>query len=92
MRAVASGRLAVASDPVAGDREDERREPEPAERRGVDEQAGEEPGARADDGSAEQRDGNERHEQHVGDAVEDVYLREDRDLQDRRDEERAPRP
>ena len=85
--AVASGRLAVAADPVAGDREHERREPEGAERRCVDEQAGEEAADRAEDRAAQQRDGDERDEQDVRHAAEHVHLREDRDLEDRRDEE-----
>ena len=51
------------------------------------EQPGEEAAYRADDRSAQQRDRDERHEQHVGDASEHVDLREDRDLHDRRDEQ-----
>ena len=87
MGAIASGRLAVAPDPVAGDRQHERRETEPAERRGVDEQPGEEASACADDRPAEERDGDEHHEQHIRHASEHVHLREDRDLHDRREEE-----
>ena len=40
VEAVARGRLAVAADPEAGDREQQRREAERAERRGVEQQAG----------------------------------------------------
>ena len=87
MPAVAAGRLAVAADPVAGDREHERRQAERAERRRVDDQAREEAAEGADDRAAQQRDGDERHEQKVRHASEDVHLREDRDLEDRRDEE-----
>ena len=87
MRAVAPGGLAVAADPVAGERQDERGEAELAERRRVDEQAGEEAARGADDRPAQQRHGDERHEQEVGHAAEHVDLREDRDLKDRRDEE-----
>ena len=87
VRAVAAGGLAVPADPVARDRQHERRETELPERRGVDEQAGEEAADRAGDRAAQQRDCDEHHEQEVGDAAEDVHLREDRDLEDRRDEE-----
>ena len=88
MRAIASGRLAVAPDPVSGDRQHERRQAELAERRGVDEQPGEEAARRTDDRTAEKRDGDERHEQDVRHATEHVHLREDRHLHDRRDEEK----
>ena len=87
MPAVASGRLAVAADPVPGDREHQRGEPELSERRRVDDQAGAEAADRADDRAAKQRDGDERHEQQVRHAAEQVDLGEDRDLDDRRDEE-----
>ena len=59
------------------------------ERGRVDEQPGEEAAHRADDAAAQQRDRDERDEQHVGDGAEDVDLREDRDLDDRRDEEQG---
>src|SRR5579864_9424282 len=83
----ASRRLAVAADPVAGDGQDERGEAELAESRRVDDEAGEEPGDGADDRPAEERDADERHEQHLRDAAEHVYLREDRDLSDGGDEQ-----
>ena len=89
VRAVAAGRLAVAPDPVAGERQHERRQPELAERRRVDEEAGEEAADRADDGAAQERDGDERHEHEIRHAAEHVHLREDRDLKDRRDEEQC---
>src|SRR5579864_712524 len=84
---VPSGRLAVAADPVAGDGQDERGEAELAESRRVDDEAGEESGDGADDRPAEERDADERHEQHLRDAAEHVYLREDRDLSDGGDEQ-----
>ena len=56
VRPVAARRLAVAADPVADQREQERAEPERLERRRVDDQPGEEPGAGADDRAAQQRD------------------------------------
>ena len=87
MTPVATGRLAVPADPVAGDRQDERGQPELAERRRVDEQPGEEAADGADDGAAQQRHGHERHEHEVGHAAEHVHLSEDRDLEDRRDEQ-----
>ena len=58
--------LAVAAGPVAGEREQERREAERPERRDVDDQAGGEPGDRPGDGAAKQRDRDERDEQDVG--------------------------
>ncbi len=87
MAAIASGRLSVASDPVAGDGEHERGQSQRAERRSVDEQSGEEAAERADDRSAQKRHGHEHDEQEVGHAAEHVHLREDRYLKDRRDEE-----
>ena len=87
MRAVAARRLAVAADPVAGDRQHERGQPELRERRGVDEQPAEETADRTEERAAQQRDGDERHEQQVGLAAEHARLREDRDLEDRRDEQ-----
>ena len=48
---------------------------------------GEEAADGPDDAAAQQRDRDERDEQEVGDGAEDVHLREDRDLGDRRDEE-----
>ena len=74
MGAVAAGRLAVAADPVAGEREQERGEPERPERRGVDEQPGEEAADGADDRAAEERDRDERDEQEVGHAAEHVEI------------------
>ena len=59
------------------------------ERRGVDEEPGEEAADGAGDAAAEQGDRDERDEQDVGDGAEDVDLREDRDLGDRRDEEQG---
>ena len=56
VRAVAAGRLPVPADPEAGEREDERREAERAERGGVDDQAGEEAADRAGDAAAQERD------------------------------------
>ena len=89
MRAVAAGRLAVAPDPVAGEGQDERREAERAERRGVDDEPREEAADGSGDAAAEQRDRDERDEQDVGDGAEDMSLREDRDLGDRCDEEQG---
>src|SRR5919206_157409 len=45
---VATGRLAVAADPVAGDGEDEGRQPERPEVGGVEDEAGAEPSGRAE--------------------------------------------
>ena len=89
VRAVAAGRLAVAADPVARERQHERREAERAERGRVDDEPGEEAADRTDDAAAEQGDRDERDEQHVGHGAEDVDLREDRDLGDRCDEEQG---
>jgi hypothetical protein len=87
VRAVPPRRLAVTADPVAGDREHERRQPEVAERRGVDEQSGIEAADGAEDRAAQQRDGDERDKKDFRHAADHVHLREDRDLQNRRDEE-----
>ena len=53
VRAVAAGRLAVAADPVAGEREQERGDAERPEVRRVDEQPGEEAADRAEDRAAQ---------------------------------------
>src|SRR5437764_2257510 len=57
--AVAAGRLAVAADPVAGDSQDERREPERAEVGGVDDEPGAEAAGGAEDGAAQARDADQ---------------------------------
>jgi len=49
VRPVAAGGLAVAADPVADQRQEERAEPERLERGRVEDQPGEEPGAGAHD-------------------------------------------
>ena len=87
MSAVAPGRLPVAADPEAREREDERGEPERPERGGVDDQAGEEAAGRAGDAAAQERDRHERHEKQVGRRSEHVDLGEDRDLSHRRHEQ-----
>ena len=70
--AVAAGRLAVAADPVAGDREQQRGDAERPEVRRVDEQPGPEAGDGAEDRAAQQRDAEQRDEQEVRRAAEDV--------------------
>ena len=87
MRAVAAGRLSVATDPVAGEREHERREPKRAERCRIDEEPCEEASDGARDAAAQQGERDERDEQKVGDGAEDVGLGEDRDLRNRRHKE-----
>ena len=87
VRAVAPGRLAVAADPVAGERQQQRGDAERPEVRGVDEQAAEEAGGRAEDRPAQERDRDERHEQQVGRAADDLDRVQDRDLDDRGDED-----
>src|SRR5204863_6739489 len=84
---VAPGRLAVSADPVTGDRQQQRGDPERLQGRGVDDEAHGEPRDRAEDRPAQQRDRDERDEHEVGGAVKDVDLREQRDLDDGRDEE-----
>ena len=56
VHAPAARRLAVAAGPVAGEREQQRREAERPERGDVDDQPGGEPGDRTGDGAAQQRD------------------------------------
>src|SRR6478609_7431629 len=83
---VAARGLAVAADPVAGDREQQRGDAERGEVGRVDDQAGEEAGARAVDRAAQQRDRDQRQQHHVGVAAQNVDLAEDRHLEDRRHE------
>ena len=64
--AIAPGRLAVASDPEAGEREQERREAERAEAGDVDQEAGPEAGDGAEDRALCERDGDEGDEHEVG--------------------------
>ena len=87
MEAVAAGCLAVAADPVPGDRQQQRGDAEGGQRRGVDEQAREEAAGGAVDRAAQERDRDERQQHDVGVAAEDVDLVEDRHLQDGRDED-----
>src|SRR5579871_2980437 len=87
VRAVAPGRLPVAADPEAGEREDERREAERRERGGVDDESGEEPADRAGDAAAQERDRDERDEEQFRPGAVHVDLGEDRDLRHRRHEE-----
>src|SRR4029077_2349828 len=89
MRAVAAGRLSIPPDPVARGGQNERREAERAERRGVDEQAREEAPDGAGNAAAEQGEPDERDEQDVRNGAEDMYLGEDRDLSNRRNEEQG---
>src|SRR5262245_9476169 len=87
MRAVASRRFSVASDPEAGEREQERREPEGAEPGDVEQQARPEAGDRAEDRALGERDGYERDEHEVRRAAEDPDLGDDRHLDDGDEEE-----
>ena len=87
VRAVSSGRLPITTDPEAGEREDERRQAERRERRGVDDQTGEETPERAGDAAAEERDRDERHEKQVRRRPEHVDLGEIRNLSHRRHEQ-----
>ena len=86
MRAATAGRLAVASGPVAGQRQQQRGEAERPERGHVDDQPGEEPGDGSGDRPAEQRDRNEGDEQHVRTGAADRDRRERRHLHDRDEE------
>ena len=87
MRPVAAGRLAIAADPVAGNRQKQRRDAERLQRRRVDDEPGAEARGRPEDRSAQERNGDEGDEHEVGRSVEDVDLREQRHLKDRGDEE-----
>jgi hypothetical protein len=87
MRTVAARGLPVTPDPVAGERQHERREAHRAESRGVDEESREEAADGADDAAAQQSERHERDEQQVRHCAEDMELGEDRDLCDRRHEE-----
>src|SRR5215203_2825536 len=87
VRAVAAGRLAVAAGPVARQRVEERSHAERVERHYVDEEPCEEAGRRADNRPAQERDREEREQEHVGDAAGDVERREDRDLEQGGDED-----
>src|ERR671931_63167 len=88
---LATGRLAVAPDPVARERQQQRREPEHPEVAGVREQAGAEAGDGAEHRAAQQRDAYDRDQQELWTAVEEVDLREDRDLQDHGNEQESRR-
>jgi hypothetical protein len=77
MRAVAAGRLAVPAGPVAGDREQQGRDAERLQVRGVEQQAAPEPRQGADDRAAQERDADDRHEQEIGRPVQDRHARED---------------
>src|SRR5205085_3879152 len=88
VRAVAAGRLAVAADPVAREREQQGADAERAEVRGVDQEPAREAGDRPGDRAAEERDAEERDEQQVRRSVQDRHLGEDRGLEDRRQEDR----
>src|SRR6476659_5676888 len=69
---VAAGRLAVAADPVAGDRQQQRGDPEGLERRRVDDETRSEAGGGAEDRSAEQRHADQGHQAAVARAVDAV--------------------
>ena len=62
MCAVPADRHAVAADPVAGDRQQQRGDPERAQIGRVDEQAREEAGARAVDRAPQERDPHQRQQ------------------------------
>src|SRR5215210_709018 len=87
MAAVTAGRLAVAADPVAGDRQEQRGDAERAQGGRVDEQPGREAGGGAIDRPAKERDRDQGEEDDVGIATQDRDVREDRHLQDRSDED-----
>ena len=87
MGPVAARRLAVAADPVAGDRQQQRGDAKGLQRRRVDDETRSETGSGAEDRPAEQRHADQGHQHEVGRAVEDVDLREQRHLDDRGDEE-----
>ena len=82
VRAVASGRLAVAADPEAGEGQEERGEAERAELGDVEHEAGPEARDRAEDRALRERDGDEHHEHEVGRAAEDPDRGDDRHLED----------
>ena len=87
MCAVAPGRLAVASGPVAGERVEERRDAERVERHHVDEQTAREARDGAGHRAAEERDREQGEQQDVGGAAGDVEGREQRHLEDGGDED-----
>ena len=87
VRAVASGRLAVAADPEAGEREQERGEAERADLRDVEHEPGPEAGERSEDRAGRECDGDEEDEDEVGRAAEDSDRGDDRHLHDDGEEE-----
>src|SRR5262245_10544163 len=87
MRAVPAGRLAVAADPVAGERQEQRARAERLQVRGVDEEPGVEACDRAEDRASQESDGRKRDEHEVGRAAARLDAREDRALEDHGREE-----
>src|SRR5436190_8114921 len=87
VEAVARGRLAVAPDPEASNRQEQRREPQRVEVGDVDEQARAEPGDGAEDRAAEEGDREQHDEQQVGAAAERRVTAEDGHLHEHGDEE-----
>src|SRR5215212_3700360 len=89
--AVAPGRLAVASDPVAGERQQQRGDAEGPEVRGVKQEAGPEAGDRTEDRAPQERDHEQQHEHEVRGAAEHVEGADDRRLDDDGKEEQQRR-
>ena len=87
MRAVAPGGLAVAPDPVADQRQQERAEAQRLEGGRVNDEAGEESCAGTGHRAAQQRHSDDRDQQEIGDAAEDLDVREDGHLEDGRDKD-----
>src|SRR5256885_882813 len=83
---IAAGGRPAAPDPVARERQHERREPHRAHGGGVDREPGEEAAHGTGHAAPQQGERDERDQQDVGNGAEDVSLREDRDLGDRRGE------
>src|SRR5262249_26324421 len=77
----------VTSGPVTGEREQQGREAEHSEHAGVRDQSRAESGERAEDRAAQKRNRDHRNEQELRPAVHDRDVRQNRDLDDRRDEE-----
>src|SRR5919201_949536 len=91
VRPVAPGRLAVAPDPVAGDREEKRRDAERVQVGRVDHEPRAESSDRAGDRPAQERDRDEGEQEQVRAPAEEGERGDDRDLDDRRDEQQHRR-
>src|SRR5918996_4775872 len=87
--AVAPGGLSITAGPVAGQREQQRGQPQRVEREHIEQEPPAEAGHRAGDRPAQERDADQDEQQHVGRAAEQVERREERRLEEGRDEHEA---